>query len=193
MSETPDNPIFIVPGIASRAFAFTDVMRGEETQIFGLPSEICTGGIACLPGTHSKWVSFQGSRIDYFATFLTGELFASIKSSASIEPVLRCQGFDEAAFRDGVRLSRRPGGLLHHVFSIRSRLVAGEAAHGAHASYLSGLLIGAENMQAYLQHGINGFGIGSSLYKPGKPLLEIKRDAHALTAAYRNSMVASTR
>ena len=144
VAAIPDNPIFIVPGLSSGMFAFTDVMRGEETQIFGLPRESCSEGITCMPGTHSKWVSFNGSTINYFATFLTGELFASIKTSSSIQPVIQHEEFDEDAFKEGIRLSGSPGGLSHHVFSIRSRLVAGESSYGAHASYLSGLLIGAE-------------------------------------------------
>lgn len=142
--DTQDNPIYIVPGISSDKYAFTDVMRGEETQVFGLPRETCSEGITCMPGTHSKWVSFSGDTINYFATFLTGELFSSVKTSGSIRPVIQHENFDEDAFREGIRLSRKPGGLSHHLFSIRSRLVAGESSCGAHASYLSGLLIGAE-------------------------------------------------
>ena len=138
------NPVYIVPGISSNVFSFTDVMRGEETQMFGLRQETCPEGITCMPGTHSKWVSFNGDTINYFTTFLTGELFASIKTSGSIQPVIQHEEFDEDAFKEGIRLSRKPGGLSHHLFSIRSRLVAGESSCGAHASYLSGLLIGAE-------------------------------------------------
>ena len=139
-----DNPIFIVPGLSSGVFAFMDVMRGEETQVFSLPQEAYSGGIVCLPGTHSKWVSCTGSTINYFATFMTGELFSSIKTSSSIKPVIQHEDFDQDAFKEGILLSRSPGGLSHHVFSIRSRLVAGETTCSAHASYLSGLLIGAE-------------------------------------------------
>lgn len=142
--EVRDNPVFIVPGIISSAFAFTDVARGEETQVFGLPRAGCSAGTACLPGTHSKWVSFDGDRLNHFSTFLTGELFASIKTSASIQPVIQHEDFDESAFKEGIRLSSGPGNLSHHLFSIRSRLVTGESSCGAHASYLSGLLIGAE-------------------------------------------------
>ncbi len=139
-----DNPIFIAPGITSDKFAFTDVMRGEETLIFGLSPESRPGGIVCLPGTHSKWVSVNGNRINDFATFLTGELYASIKTSGSIRPAIKYEDFDEDAFKEGIRISRAPGGLSHHVFSIRSRLVTGESSYGIHAGYLSGLLIGAE-------------------------------------------------
>lgn len=47
--------------------------------------------------------------------------------------------------------------------------------------------IHAGNMKHYMQHGINGFGIGSALYKPGKSLTDIRRDAPSLISAYRNS------
>ena len=40
------------------------------------------------------------------------------------------------------------------------------------------------NIKDYMQHGINGFGIGSALYKPGKSLTEIGRDANLLITSY---------
>ena len=43
--------------------------------------------------------------------------------------------------------------------------------------------IGAANMAGYLKAGSAGFGIGSSLFKPGKPLEDIARDAEALVRA----------
>jgi len=39
-------------------------------------------------------------------------------------------------------------------------------------------------MSAYRQAGAAGFGIGSALYKPGKPLAEIARDADAFMSAW---------
>lgn len=42
-----------------------------------------------------------------------------------------------------------------------------------------------DNMGDYLAAGANGFGIGSSLYKPGKSIDEIRRDAAAFVLAYR--------
>ncbi len=44
--------------------------------------------------------------------------------------------------------------------------------------------IGAHNMAAYWQAGASGFGIGSSLYAPGKALADIQRDATELIANY---------
>ncbi|MFH1796404.1 MAG: 2-dehydro-3-deoxy-6-phosphogalactonate aldolase [Pseudomonadota bacterium] len=45
--------------------------------------------------------------------------------------------------------------------------------------------IDATNMAAYRAAGADGFGLGSALYKPGKPVDAIARDAAALVAAAR--------
>ena len=44
--------------------------------------------------------------------------------------------------------------------------------------------IHSDNMAKYLQAGIDGFGIGSSLYKPGKSLAAIETDAKSIVAAF---------
>ena len=51
---------------------------------------------------------------------------------------------DQNAFADGVRRSADDGGMLHHLFGVRSRGLFGELQETASASYLSGLLIGHE-------------------------------------------------
>jgi 2-dehydro-3-deoxyphosphogalactonate aldolase len=43
--------------------------------------------------------------------------------------------------------------------------------------------IGAHNIAAYRAAGASGFGIGSTLYAPGKPAEDVRRDAAALVAA----------
>ncbi len=47
--------------------------------------------------------------------------------------------------------------------------------------------VNSENMPDYIRGGIHGFGIGSTLYKRGKSLSEIRRDTGLLVSAYRNS------
>ena len=51
--------------------------------------------------------------------------------------------------------------------------------------------IGAANMAAYWQSGANGFGLGSSLYSPGKAISEIQRLATDLIALCADFMPAS--
>jgi 2-dehydro-3-deoxyphosphogalactonate aldolase len=53
--------------------------------------------------------------------------------------------------------------------------------------------IGAQNMADYFAAGVNGFGIGSSLYKSGKALTDLKQDATILVASCANSMPATGR
>ena len=48
--------------------------------------------------------------------------------------------------------------------------------------------IHSENIKDYMRHGIDGFGIGSALYKPGKSLAEIGRDANLLISAYQDNV-----
>lgn len=48
--------------------------------------------------------------------------------------------------------------------------------------------IGAANMAAYVQAGANGFGIGSSLYSPGKEISKLAQDATELIATCEDSM-----
>jgi len=45
--------------------------------------------------------------------------------------------------------------------------------------------IGVGNMAAYRQAGANGFGIGSSLYKPGMTAEQVRAQAQAFAAAWR--------
>ena len=47
--------------------------------------------------------------------------------------------------------------------------------------------IGAQNMAAYLEAGAIGFGIGSTLYKPGKSAEQVREDAQALVEAWRSA------
>jgi 2-dehydro-3-deoxygalactonokinase len=138
----------IVPGLTCRAADdIPDVMRGEETQIYGLDG--VENATVCLPGTHSKHVHMQMGRIVGFATAMTGELFAQLRGQGLIAAML--QGAGEAdvdtvdvAFSAGVTRSGQPGGLLHHLFGVRTRRLFNELCAAAGADYLSGILIGHE-------------------------------------------------
>src|SRR3546814_18000939 len=70
-------PALIVPGLScERPDGSADVMRGEETQIFGLAESLAGPAMLCMPGTHSKHVWLRDGRIERFAPAMTGEVFA---------------------------------------------------------------------------------------------------------------------
>ena len=138
--------LWIAPGVTCRDEAgVPDVIRGEETQILGSLDRLGAGRhTLCLPGTHSKWVEVENGRITQFSTHMTGEAFAVFKAHSILGRMMKDGVTDQDAFADGVRRSADAGGLLHHLFGVRSRGLFGELPDTASASYLSGLLIGHE-------------------------------------------------
>jgi 2-dehydro-3-deoxygalactonokinase len=121
-------------------------MRGEETQLLGAVDELPVHGArVCLPGTHSKWVYVQDRRIQRFATYMTGELYAVMSEHSILSrTMVPGSATDGHWFQTGVRRSQDEGGLLHHLFGVRARTLFGELPGAAAASYLSGLLVGHE-------------------------------------------------
>jgi 2-dehydro-3-deoxygalactonokinase len=142
----------IVPGYSlADADGGVDVMRGEETQLFGalrLLGANAADGYYVLPGTHSKWVRLRQGRIVELRTYLTGELFALLRQHGTLASAL--QGSKAAvdaadpAFARGVRDAARRPTLSHALFGARARVVTGALAPEAAAAYVSGLLVGAE-------------------------------------------------
>ena len=136
----------ILPGLSWDDGAF-DVMRGEETLIVGLG---LADGIACLPGTHSKWAEVKDGRIVRFASFMTGEVYGLLRNNSILgrlaqEP--QAGDADEGAAR-GRAGARRAGGLLNSAFAARTEVLAGRMPGGAVGPYLSALLVGQEILGA---------------------------------------------
>ncbi|KGD09247.1 2-dehydro-3-deoxygalactonokinase [Burkholderia pseudomallei] len=142
----------IVPG-ALEPGELPDVMRGEETQIVGaLAAEPAlaaerAGALIGLPGTHAKWAWVRGGRIEWFRTYMTGELFATLRGHTILGRTMQASDApDWSAFARGVRTARRKRdeGLLATLFSTRTLGLTGQLAPHAQGDYLSGLLIGHE-------------------------------------------------
>jgi 2-dehydro-3-deoxygalactonokinase len=139
-----DYPVHIIPGLAFRnADGIPDVMRGEETQIAGMAAD----GVFLLPGSHSKWVLVTGGRIIWFATFMTGEFFAALKDHTILGRMM-VDGHDGDAFLRGVGVGHGTNAVLQSLFSARTLALFGDIPDVGVASYLSGLLIGAEIAEA---------------------------------------------
>lgn len=143
-------PLAIMAGLACEGEdGIPDVMRGEETQIFGalvLDPALATGRhLIVLPGTHNKWSLVEDGRIISFRTMPTGELFALLRDQSTLGPKVELTDpADEAAgFAEGLD---RAGDakLLQSLFAARAmRLRSGRSGDWA-LGYLSGLLIGCE-------------------------------------------------
>lgn len=141
----------ILPGLSYRtADGVPEVMRGEETQVFGamaLNPALREGErLFALPGTHGKWVSTCDGAITDFRTAPTGEVFAAITGHTSLTgPDTPGEGSFDDGFGRGLARSAEP--LPGTLFEARAaRLLDGRSRDWA-KGYLSGVLIGAEVAQ----------------------------------------------
>ena len=136
----------IVPGLSCEpAPGAIDVMRGEETLCLGAGVD---DGLVCLPGTHPKWVALKGGRIERFATYFTGEMYALLRHHSMVgRPATEPE--DAAGFERGLEAAERNAGdaragLLHLIFGARAAAVTGRLPSAQLGPYISGLLTGDE-------------------------------------------------
>lgn len=125
------------------------MIRGEETQLVGLmEQEPDFGGVAILPGTHSKWAAMQGGRITSFQTFMTGEMFELLSKKSFLRHSVSESVDDLSASPDfelAVRRSVEAGlPFLSAIFSVRVRQLLDGVSGDDNLAYLSGLVIGGE-------------------------------------------------
>lgn len=134
----------IVPGYCRRG-AGVDVMRGEETQLFGALALGQHSGDVVLPGTHSKWAHLEEGHITRWSTYMTGELFAALASSGTLASLLKGTGStDGDAFQEGIEQAQARRPLSHSLFAVRAAVVSGAMPAARARDMVSGLLIGAE-------------------------------------------------
>ena len=139
--------VAIVPGLSCERGGVPDVMRGEETQVFGALRLLDRAdGTLVLPGTHSKWVSVEQGRVVAFSTWMTGEVYGLLRQHSILARTLPPgEGpFEAAAFDLGVTRSVEGPGLLHTAFSVRTLSLFERMPEQERPSYLSGIVIGEE-------------------------------------------------
>lgn len=141
-----DAGVAIVPGVSVIDGTRGDVMRGEEVQILGAVAAglVPADALLCQPGTHCKWARVARGVLVDFSTAMTGELFALLRDHALIGAAMRGgEVADGAAFREGVRRAG-DGDLATALFGVRPASLLGLRPDAQAASFVSGLLIGAD-------------------------------------------------
>ncbi len=139
--------VHIVPGL--RNANGPDVMRGEETQLFGalaMQPTLAAHSTWILPGTHSKWARVRDGAVIDFSTLMTGELFALLRQHSILGIGSNDATVDDDVFVRGLLAARDSGaaGALSRLFSARALVLDGAMTAAAVPEYLSGLLIGEE-------------------------------------------------
>jgi len=149
--------IHFVTGATTEHISGPDVMRGEETQVIGSAALGLSDGVFVMPGTHSKWVHVALGKIQDFATYMTGEVFASLKDHTILGTLMEMSDFDLSAFQKGVSAAQdRRANLLHDLFHVRTLPLMGKLKETETADFLSGLLIGTEIVAALKKNEAKG-------------------------------------
>lgn len=137
--------LHIVPGLSCiGADGQDDVMRGEETQLWG--AALAPGDCCVLPGTHAKWAWLaEGGAVRAFQTFMTGELYALLTQHGILGRLMKFGDARPAAFAQGVSVGLAEyASATHVIFAARTAGLMGRTEPEALPDFLSGLLIGIE-------------------------------------------------
>jgi 2-dehydro-3-deoxygalactonokinase len=137
--------LHIVPGLHCIGDdAVDDVMRGEETQLWG--ADLAPASCAVLPGTHSKWAwTGAAGEILRFQTYMTGELYGLLTRHSILGRLMAFGHERPAEFERGARIGLAEHARLSHiVFAARTSGLMGRTEPEGLPDFLSGLLVGAE-------------------------------------------------
>ena len=142
--EEFSHPAYLISGIKSQ----DDVMRGEETQLIGVASQLDPGigeKLFIFPGTHSKHIWVKNHQVVQFRTYMTGEFFdlLSNKSILSASVQKHQDTIHWTSFNKGVEVARSSN-LLHASFMVRAQHLFGQSTKEENHDLLSGLMIGTE-------------------------------------------------
>lgn len=142
---TPRVVLHIVPGLSCTGTdGQDDVMRGEETQLWG--AALPAGRCCVLPGTHSKWAwAGDAGEISRFQTFMTGELYGLLTQHGILGRLMQFGHQRPKAFAEGVSLGRAEhASATHAIFAARTAGLMNRIEPEGLPDFLSGILIGAE-------------------------------------------------
>jgi 2-dehydro-3-deoxygalactonokinase len=140
-------PLHIVPGVTCRRSfdGEPDILRGEEIELMGLAALRAVEGLVALPGTHTKWARLENGRIVDFFTSMSGEIFDRLTAKGLLASIVAGEAADGPVFLRGVAAGRaRQLSLGTLLFGARAHVVRGLLPKADAASYIRGLLIGAE-------------------------------------------------
>jgi 2-dehydro-3-deoxygalactonokinase len=136
----------IVPGVSYTGNGRADVMRGEEVQLLGAiaSKQVDPMGMVCHPGTHNKWVTLRHGKIDEFRTVMTGEIYNLLKEHSILSDLLQGKVEANDVFKQAAQHAVANEALPAELFSVRARVLLGQAKKEDAAAYTSGLMIGTD-------------------------------------------------
>jgi 2-dehydro-3-deoxygalactonokinase len=143
-------PFYFVPGVKTLGrLEETDMMRGEECEVFGL-YDIKGDGTYVLPGSHSKIIRIAGGKITNFRTLLTGEMVASLCGGTILRDAVKLSSSLEESYLLGGYQYCREHGLNEALFKVRILKNLLSASEDEVYSFFLGAVLEGEIRNLYL-------------------------------------------
>ncbi len=125
LPEITSLPFVFVPGVkvGPDSFGNADMMRGEETEVFGIEPTDAGRCAYVLPGSHSKIITMDvEQRICGIATMMTGEMIAALSGHTILRDAvsLSVSEFRKEALMQGY-LCCEENGINYALFQTRVR------------------------------------------------------------------------
>lgn len=122
MDEISEIPFAFIRGVKYVFGNNIDIMRGEETEIYGIAKNSNVSTLYVLPGSHSKLIHMdKNNRIAEFSTELTGEMINVLASHTILSSVIDLsQSAEDAEYLQKGYLASKEYGLNAALFKVRS-------------------------------------------------------------------------
>lgn len=146
IKEISDIPFVFIRGIKYVSDDRIDMMRGEETEIYGISESPKENSLYVLPGSHSKLIYMdRENRISEFSTELTGEMIHAIANHTILSGVIDL----EQAAEDGEYLQKgylycKEHGMNAALFNVRPLKRHAGATDAQAFSFFIGALLAPE-------------------------------------------------
>lgn len=163
LEEISQIPFVFIRGVKSEGedALEADMMRGEETELYGLTDAIRPDCLYVLPGSHAKHIRTDSlGRISHFSTMLTGEMIAALAGGTILGDAvdLSIGELDTDALLEGYLCSTKKG-INAALFKVRVMKVRfGWNAIATYSFFLGALL--APEIQAILDADVHRVVIG---------------------------------
>ena len=114
ISEISEIPFVFIRGVKTECGSFgeADMMRGEETELFGITDNPESGCLYVLPGSHSKLIyTDDEGRIKHFSTEFTGEIIEAVATGTILKDVIDLNNteIDEQFLQKGYMYAKENG------------------------------------------------------------------------------------
>lgn len=152
ITKLADIPTAYIRGVklCGNGIENTDVMRGEETELFGIADVPECGALYILPGSHSKHIYTDSlGRIKSFSTQLSGELINAAANHTILKECvnLNLSGFDAEYLQKGYAATQAIG-INAAVFKARLLKTLFDLNEKEIYSYFIGCMLSVETASA---------------------------------------------